>query len=101
MEKDPIETANQFIQLWQENFAKTMQDPEIMSQLTKTMGFMQQFYGQQQNNQSTSAAANVAFEPSTDELFRQQILRKLDAIEERIAKLERKPNRAGGKKKTS
>ena len=110
---DNNKMANQFIELWQENFAKTMQDPEIMLQLTKAMGFMQQFYGQPNFTQSNfsqpnfgqgqpaSATAAAASQPGADELRGDELLGRISELEERVARLEAAGRTKSGKKKTS
>ena len=101
MENDSNKMANQFIELWQENFAKTMQDPEIMLSLTKAMGFMQQFYGQANQHQSAPSTFTFSSGAGPDELQREQLLGRISELEERIAKLERVGSGKRGKKKTS
>lgn len=88
--------AKQFIASWQDNFAKAVQDPEIMLSITQAMGFMQQFYEKPFTNSATSSYQHSANEPD-----RQQLLRRVEELEQRIAKLEKARGGSGSKKKTS
>ena len=102
MEKDSNnKMANDFIELWQENFAKTMQDQEIMLQLNKAMGFMQQFYGQNNQSQPASSAFAAPFAFGADEPDRQQLLRRISELEARVAELEAGRSAKRSQKKTT
>ena len=101
-EDETHKMANQFIGLWQDNFARTMQDPEIMQQFVKAMGFMQQFYGQGNfHDKSATDAASAPSGAGDDELCRQQLRSRIEELEARIAKLESKPGGKRSKKKVS
>jgi len=88
--------ANEFIASWQENYAKAVQDPEIMLQISKAMGFMQQYYEKPFTN---SAPASPEY--GVDQPDRQQLLRRIEELEARIARLEKTGSGNSRKKKTT
>jgi hypothetical protein len=94
--EDPNNFANQFIGLWQENFAKMVSDPEIMTNSAKFMGFMQQFY-----DKSSSATSATSHGFSNDQLFGHNLAGRIAELEARVAKLESKPSAKRRERKTT
>jgi hypothetical protein len=102
-DEDLSKLASQFISLWQENFAKTMTDPQILAQMMQSASTMQnfnmqQFYDKNPFTQSAAAAFKYPHESGADEHDRGSLLSRIDELEKRISKLEaakkRNPNKS-------
>ena len=81
--------ASQFINQWQENFAKSMSDPQIISVMMQSVSNMQQFY-----EKFTPATASRSYESGSNEPNIRDLYRKIDELEERIRELEASRPRA-------
>ena len=76
---DLKEFANQFIQSWQENFAKLGADQHLMEVFAGNMYNVQQFY-----DKSNAATASRAYQPGVDEPNWREFERRLNAIEQKL-----------------
>jgi uncharacterized protein YceH (UPF0502 family) len=80
--------ANQFITLWQENFAKTMTDPQILATMMQSAGNMQQFYDKNPFTQSAASAFKYPHESGTEQHDRGDLISRISELEKRVAELE-------------
>lgn len=85
---DNKQFANQFVELWQENFEKMIHGSGNMSQMQQVLETMQGFYAGNDSNEQASAADADAHGDGNTALLVSALSRRIDELEARIADLE-------------
>ncbi len=85
---DNAEIANEYINLWQENFEKMLSSDVNMRQMQQMLSKMQGFYGERKDESTTAANRDAHGAGNADENIR-ALERKVDELTARVADLEK------------